>query len=84
MNYEMLNELQDLIDRIEELYNRTINGGLSFAKSLQEVEGIIDEFKDLDMGDMINHAESEEEATQAVRLSYRFKSFLKKFINLDE
>jgi len=81
MNYEMLNELQDLIDKMEDLHNRAISGSISFSKSLDEVNEIIDEYNDLDVGEIIHNADSEEEATQAVKLSYRFKALLKKFVD---
>lgn len=84
MNYELLNNMQDLIDQMENLYQKAINGDISFSRSLKELDSIIDEYNDLDIGNMINNADSEEEATQVVRLSYRFKALLKKFVDEDD
>lgn len=86
MNYEMLNELQDLVQELEDLYNQGIHGNLSFKECMEKYE-IEYDIRYLDFNGILNNLD-EESVIYAIKDIYKLKNLRDKFeketdINVD-
>ena len=75
--------LQDLIDKLEDVYSKAIGRSISFARGIKETYEVIQkselaesgklEVLSSTIGDFLKDMDSEEELIQTLRLLYRFK-----------